>query len=227
ATGAGYAINAGTAAYALTAGTAAYSEDFNKNVLVASAAYALTAGTAVYAISASDNKFDIGGVIISTETRNTGAVLAIGNSTATANLVVYGTIYATNTAISSADLAEIYPSNEILESGDVVIISETRDGYVERSRTANDTKVAGVISTEPGVVLNSGEKGYKLALVGRVPIKVNNEGGNIKRGDLLVASSTPGYAMKAADPKSGTIIGKALENFVSARGKISALVNLQ
>ncbi|MDR2425805.1 MAG: hypothetical protein LBD46_01240, partial [Endomicrobium sp.] len=38
ATGAGYAINAGTAAYALTAGTAAYSEDFNKNVLVASAA---------------------------------------------------------------------------------------------------------------------------------------------------------------------------------------------
>ena len=143
------------------------------------------------------------------------------------DLNVTGTIYASTAVYSGADLAEIYPSADVLEPGDTVIISETRDGYIEKSKTANDTKVAGVISTEPGIVLNSGEKGYKLALVGKVPVKVTNEGGNIKRGDLLVASSTPGHAMKASDPKPGTVIGKALENSTGSRGKILALVNLQ
>ena len=130
--------------------------------------------------------------------------------------------------LNNADLAEIYPSSEILAPGEVVVISETRDGYIEKSRTANDTKVAGVISTKPGIVLNSEATGYQLALVGKVPVNVTNEGGNIKRGDLLTASSTPGYAMKAPDnPKPGTIIGKALENYTGSRGKILALVNLQ
>jgi hypothetical protein len=154
---------------------------------------------------------------------STDGLIVNGHTIVTGDLNVRGTTHHDG----SADLAEIYPSNEILEPGDVVIISDIRDGYIERSRTANDTKVAGVISTDPGIVLNSGEKGYKLALVGKVPVKVNNEGGNIRRGDLLVASSTPGYAMKAADPKPGTIIGKAMENSSGARGKIMALVNLQ
>ena len=129
---------------------------------------------------------------------------------------------------SNADLAEIYPSAEILAPGDVVVISAARDGYIEKSKTANDTKVAGVISTKPGIVLNSEATGYQLALVGKVPVNVVSEGGNIKRGDLLVASSSPGCAMKAPDnPKPGTIIGKALEDYTGSRGKIAALVNLQ
>ena len=88
--------------------------------------------------------------------------------------------------------------------------------------------VAGVISTEPGVLLNQNEKGYKLALVGKVPTKVCNEGGAIKRGDLLVSASIPGYAKKAGDnPKAGTVIGKALGNLDSQKGTILVLVNLQ
>ena len=89
--------------------------------------------------------------------------------------------------------------------------------------------VAGVVSTEPGLLLNKNQKGYKLALVGKVPTKVCNEGGAIKRGDLLVSASVAGYAKKAgANPKPGTIIGKALENFSSnKKGTILVLVNLQ
>jgi hypothetical protein len=137
-------------------------------------------------------------------------------------------IYATYTAIEyAADLAEIYPSSDLLEPGEVVVISDSRDGYIERSKYPNDAKVAGVISTEPGIVLNSSEKGYKLALVGKVPVNVSNENGDIKRGDLLVASSSPGYAMKALAPQPGTIIGKALENSKGTRSKILVLVNLQ
>jgi hypothetical protein len=144
------------------------------------------------------------------------------------NIVVIGNVYATGALTPvSADLAEIYPSADILEPGEVVVISDSRDGYIERSKIANDTKAAGVISTEPGIVLNSSEKGYKLALAGKVPVNVSNENGDIKRGDLLVVSSTPGYAMKNASPKPGTIIGKALENSQGARSKIMVLVNLQ
>jgi ABC-type uncharacterized transport system permease subunit len=88
--------------------------------------------------------------------------------------------------------------------------------------------VVGVISTKPGLLMNKTEKGYELALVGKVPTKVCNEGGSIKRGDILVSASIAGYAKKAGDnPKTGTVIGKALENFDSVTGTILVLVNLQ
>ena len=154
---------------------------------------------------------------------NTTGLIIVSSTNIKGNLNVTGATYNEN-----ADLAEIYPSSELLNPGDVVVISQTRDGYIEKSKAANDTKAAGVISTSPGIVLNSEATGYKLALVGKVPVNITNEGGSVKRGDLLVTSSLPGYAMKAPEnPKPGTIIGKALENFTGSRGKILALVNLQ
>ena len=138
--------------------------------------------------------------------------------------VAAGTIY----YYSGADLAEIYQSTEKLVPGDVVSIDPAKDNAIVKTKVAEDTMVAGVISTEPGVLMNQDEKGYKLALVGKVPTKVCNEGGAIKRGDLLVSASIPGYAKKAGDnPKVGTVIGKALENSDSQKGTILVLVNLQ
>ncbi len=133
-----------------------------------------------------------------------------------------------NNRINGADLAEIYQSTEKLVPGDVVSIDPAKDNAIVKTKVAEDTMVAGVISTEPGVLMNQDEKGYKLALVGKVPTKVCNEGGAIKRGDLLVSASIPGYAKKAGDnPKVGTVIGKALENSDSQKGTILVLVNLQ
>jgi hypothetical protein len=110
---------------------------------------------------------------------------------------------------------------------------------------ANDTMVMGVVSTHPGMLLNSdpveelerkdGTLAYPVALCGRVPCKVTDENGPIKRGDLLTSSSTPGHAMKAAPVyldgqefyRPGTIIGKALEPFGSGRGMIEVFVSLR
>jgi hypothetical protein len=75
--------------------------------------------------------------------------------------------------------------------------------------------------------MNSKEQGYQLALVGKVPVKVTNEGGSIIRGDLLTTSSIPGHAKKASNPKTGSVIGKSLENFSGTKGTILVLVNLQ
>jgi len=58
-------------------------------------------------------------------------------------------------------------------------------------------------------------------------IKIDASYGAIQPGDLLVASPTLGHAMKAVDPRIGTVIGKALGTLSSGRGTIPVLVNLQ
>jgi hypothetical protein len=50
-----------------------------------------------------------------------------------------------------------------------------------------------------------------VGLLGQVPTKCITENGSISPGDMLVTSSTAGYAMKAPpSPAIGTIIGKSL-----------------
>jgi hypothetical protein len=132
------------------------------------------------------------------------------------------------------DLAENYSSDMDLESGDVVCLDEEIDGIV-LSKKPNDPLVLGVISTEPGFLLNAKRdsmetKMFPVALCGRVTCKVVGENGPIKRGDLLTSSSTPGHAMKANPIKGeklfcpGTIIGKAICKLESGKGVIDILV---
>jgi hypothetical protein len=59
-----------------------------------------------------------------------------------------------------------------------------------------------------------------LALLGRVPCRVQ---GDIVKGDMLVSAGN-GRARAEADPKMGTVIGKALENFSGAEGVIEVVV---
>ena len=72
-----------------------------------------------------------------------------------------------------------------------------------KAATRNSTAVAGVVSTNPGLVMNASdaanaeESGSQLALVGRVRVKATAENGAIHPGDLLVSSGTAGYAMRA------------------------------
>ena len=63
-----------------------------------------------------------------------------------------------------------------------------------------------------------------VAMAGRVPVKVDAAYGAIQVGDLLVASPTPGMAMRADNPAAGTVVGKALESFASGQGAIMMMV---
>lgn len=67
----------------------------------------------------------------------------------------------------------------------------------------------------------------RLALAGRVPVKVDAGYGAIRAGDLLVASPTPGHAMRADDPAPGTVIGKALEGLDRGTGRVRMLVMMR
>ena len=151
-------------------------------------------------------------------------------STADGNLWVSagangGTIYL-QTGHQNADVAEYYKKKdgEKIEGGDVVSIAEDEDERITLSREEYDSKVVGIASTNPGMTIgNSSKDLIPLALVGRVPCKVTNVNGRIERGDLLTSSSIPGYAMKAT--KSGSIIGKALQEFDGKKGEILVFAN--
>ncbi len=139
---------------------------------------------------------------------------------------------------SGADIAEAFDVTGAIgeyEPGDVMVISTSTDRTMEKSTTPYSTLVAGVYATKPGVLLTEVEgveditDMIPMGVVGVIPTKVCDEGGPIKRGDLLVTSSKKGYAMKA-DPekiKAGQVIGKALQELPSGTGKIKVLVNVK
>jgi hypothetical protein len=61
-----------------------------------------------------------------------------------------------------------------------------------------------------------------VALTGRVPCKVI---GKVSKGDMLVSSNVPGYAMVDNDPRIGTMIGKAIEDKLDDnKGVVEVLV---
>jgi hypothetical protein len=86
------------------------------------------------------------------------------------------------------------------------------DAEITASSQYADTALAGVISTDPAYLMNSGlENSLPLVLAGRVPCRVV---GPICRGDVLTTSAVVGHATRL-DPKDyqpGVILGKALEN---------------
>lgn len=143
------------------------------------------------------------------------------------------------TQTGGADLAEAFDvigNIDEYEAGDVLIISIDKDRAVEKSSGPYSTLVAGVYATKPGILLTEEDietdisDKVPMGVVGVIPTKVCLEGGEIKRGDLLVTSSIPGVAMKAAaeNLKPGQVIGKALENFNSlSTEKIRVLVNVK
>ena len=128
------------------------------------------------------------------------------------SLLGYNTVYAKATSAQYADLAEVYTADHQYEPGTVVIFGGNKEVTV--SQYKNDTAVAGVVSTNPAYLMNDKEEGVAVALVGKVPCKVD---GIVKKGDLLTTSGrNAGHATRAIDPKIGSIIGKALENHDSA-----------
>jgi len=66
-----------------------------------------------------------------------------------------------------------------------------------------------------------------VAMSGTVPVKVDAGFGAIRRGDLLTSSPTPGHAMRADRPETGTVIGKALESLKTGTGTVRMLVMLR
>ncbi|MHB2027182.1 MAG: beta strand repeat-containing protein, partial [Elusimicrobiota bacterium] len=121
------------------------------------------------------------------------------------------------TANGTPDLAEYIQAEPDVEAGDVVAPSERASQtpgpggeriLVAQSKEPYQSGILGVISDgSSGFMIgsylhdvNARYPGKPLVLAGRVPVKVDLEGGPIHIGDYLTSSSTPGYAMRASGP---------------------------
>jgi len=106
-----------------------------------------------------------------------------------------------------ADLAEYYEGDKEYEVGTVIIFGGDKE--VTMSNEHRSTKVAGVVSDQSAYTMNQDCQGIRtlVALQGKVPVNVI---GKVEKGDMLVASAIPGYAVVDNDPKVGSVIGKAI-----------------
>jgi hypothetical protein len=135
-----------------------------------------------------------------------GGTSGVGNIGATG--ATFNTVFAKATTAQYADLAEVYTSDQQYPSGTVVVFGG--ESEVTQSHSPHDTRIAGVVSTNPAYLMNNTETGVPVALQGRVPCRVL---GPVSKGDRVVSSHIPGVA-QALDPaqyQPGCIIGKALQ----------------
>jgi hypothetical protein len=139
-----------------------------------------------------------------------GASNAVGNIGSATTF--FNRLFAQATTALYADLAEMYTTDAEYEPGTVMIFGGTQE--VTTSTVTHDHRVAGVVSTNPAHIMNSGLEGeytVEVALVGRVPVSVI---GNISAGDRVVTSNRAGVAevLDMSRYQPGVIIGKALQS---------------
>jgi hypothetical protein len=128
----------------------------------------------------------------------------LGSTTAWWNIV-----YGRAVQAQYADLAENYTADQDYESGTVIIFGGEKE--ITTTTISHDTRVAGVISTNPGYLMNAANSGLPVAFTGRVPCQVR---GPVSKGTVLVTSNTPGVAeaINFNMFKPGCVLGKSLED---------------
>jgi hypothetical protein len=147
---------------------------------------------------------------------NGNAIGNIGNSTG-----YFNRVFAASTSAIYSDLAENYVADADYAPGTVLVFGG--DFEVTVATGENDTRVAGVVSTQPSYLMNSTQEGefvVAVALTGRVPCSVI---GPVRKGDMMISAGN-GQARAETNPAVGTVIGKALEDFDSDTGVIEVVV---
>jgi len=138
---------------------------------------------------------------------------------------------------AGADLAENFPTMDpTLAPGEIAAFDVAHAIHVKRAIFGDSAPIAGIISTQPGIVLSATEAGLEnaagerpVALAGRVPVRVNLENGPIKQGDRIALSSVPGVGRRSTYLER--TIGVALENYDGSAnaevGSVMVFINLQ
>jgi len=116
----------------------------------------------------------------------------------------------------------VVPIGESVAAGEVLANDLSSPGTLRRAGRAADPGVAGIVAGDAGTVWSGVAP---IALAGTiVTCRVDADYGAIQPNDLLVASPTPGHAMRAGEAaRQGTVIGKALEPLADGTGAIRVL----
>ncbi len=152
----------------------------------------------------------VGGDVIANNylNRGTDGTNTVGTASKKFEAMYATTFHGTATQAQYADLAENYLGDTAHEPGTVLVFGGEHEVTVTNSK--GDHRVAGIVSTNPAHLMNSALEGdhvVAVALQGRVPCKVI---GKVDKGDMLVTSAIPGYAMVDNNPGVGRVLGKAV-----------------
>jgi hypothetical protein len=143
----------------------------------------------------------------------------VGNIGSSANS--FNTVFAKATTAQYADLAELYAADAEYAPGTVLDFGGSNE--VTLSININSVRVAGVVSTNPAHLMNSTLQSAHtaaLALTGRVPTSVV---GKVRKGDMMVTAGG-GVAQACAEPRMGSVIGKAAQDHPGGSGMIEIVV---
>ena len=130
-------------------------------------------------------------------------------------------VFTSKTVTTGADIAENYLADAVYNPGTVVEFGG--EAEITVSMTEGSVRVAGIITSDPGHVMNGGLRGSSVAsvaLLGRVPVNVI---GPVYKGDMLISAGY-GYARACSSPVIGSVIGKALANFEGEKGSVEVVV---
>jgi hypothetical protein len=162
---------------------------------------------------------------ITLNSNNTVTAIINGGTNGVGNIGAFGqgfnTVFAKATTAQYADLAEKYTADADYAPGTVVMFGGTAE--VTLCTTAACSKIAGVISSNPAYLMNSGlDSDYvaTVALVGRVPVQVQ---GPVEAGAMMVSAGN-GRARSETNPAMGTVIGKAVQAHAGEFGTIEIVV---
>lgn len=150
-----------------------------------------------------------GSTTLSADGSTNGLKYNPGTDTLYANL-----ISGTTTMAQYADVAERYDADSHYDVGTVVIFGGTKEITITEDYA--DIRVAGVVSENPALLMNSHSTGLPVALRGKVQVNVV---GAVTKGDLLVTSSTAGYAQSGNYQNPSAVFAKALETNDNAEMK--------
>lgn len=138
-------------------------------------------------------------------------------------------------------LATLVPIAASVAAGDVVVSDSDDPTRIRPADSMADPRVVGIAVDDAGIILDViGESSTGITETdpkkrGLMPVsqsgivlcRADAGYGEIRPGDLLTASATPGHAALALNPEPGTVVAKALEPLDYGTGLIRVLVMLR
>ena len=167
-------------------------------------------------------------------TAGSGTGSSAGSAGGPGGLVI--TVYATSSPTAAGnDYAEMFPvSSPVITAGDIVAVDAGVPVSMKLAAAGDERAARGRhLRHIPGQLLGRHRMRpaqCPVALSGRVPAKVNLEGGPISIGDRIAPSSVPGVGKKAGPFDNS--VGIALEAFSggadgSSQGSVTVFLDLQ
>lgn len=123
----------------------------------------------------------------------------------------WSNIWGVASSAQYADLAEKYEADDVYDVGTVVVFGGSAE--ITTTNITADVSVAGVVSENPAYLMNDTSNNPTfpaIALRGKVKVKCV---GKVAKGDLLITSDEPGYAISAGkDDLGNAVFAKAISN---------------